>query len=50
MKQEGITEDGMATAADYGDYLLAVKRVSREEYDDLQAQAKNLLNETVVIQ
>lgn len=50
MKQEGITEDGMATAADYGDYLLAVKRVSREEYDDLQAQAKKLLNETVVIQ
>lgn len=50
MKQEGITEDGMATAADYGDYLLAVKRVSREEYDDLQALAKNLLNETVVIQ
>lgn len=50
MKQEGITEDGMATAADYGDYLLAVKRVSREEYDDLQAQTKNLLNETVVIQ
>lgn len=46
MKQEGITEDGMATAADYGDYLLAVKRVSREEYDDLQAQARQLL-ETV---
>lgn len=46
MKQEGITEDGMATAADYGDYLLVVKRVSREEYDDLQAQARQLL-ETV---
>lgn len=50
MKQEGITEDGMATAADYGDYLLAVKRVTREEYDGLQAEAKKLLNETVVIQ
>ena len=40
VKQEGITEDGMATAADYGDYLLAMKRVTREKYDDLQAQAK----------
>ena len=49
VKQEGITEDGMATAADYGEYLLAKKRVTREEYDDLQAQAKKLLNKTVVI-
>lgn len=49
VKQDGITEDGMATAADYGDYLLAKKRVTREKYDDLQAQAKKLLNETVVI-
>lgn len=49
VKQEGITEDGMATAADYGDYLLAMKRVTREEYEDLQAQAKKLLDETVVI-
>lgn len=49
VKQEGITEDGMATAADYGDYLLTMKRVTREKYDDLQAQAKKLLDETVVI-
>ncbi|VWL96933.1 sugar transferase [Collinsella aerofaciens] len=49
VKQEGITEDGMATAADYGDYLLAMKHVTREKYDDLQAQAKKLLDETVVI-
>ena len=50
VKQEGITEDGMVTAADYGDYLLAEGRVTREEYDGLQEQAKKLLNETVVIQ
>lgn len=50
VKQEGISEDGMATAADYGDYLLAEGRVMREEYDGLQEQAKKLLNETVVIQ
>lgn len=49
VKQEGITEDGMATAADYGDYLLAEGCVTREEYDELQTQAKRLLDETVVI-
>lgn len=43
VKQEGITEDGMATAADYGDYLLSEGRVSREEYDDLREQSKMLL-------
>lgn len=48
VKQEGITEDGMATAADYGDYLLAEGRVTREAYDGLQAQAKRLINEAVV--
>lgn len=50
LKHEGITEDGMATSDDYGDYLLAEGRVTREEYYDLQEQAKKLLNETVVIQ
>lgn len=50
VKQEGIAEDGMVTAADFGDYLLAEGRVTREEYDGLQEQAKKLLNETVVIQ
>ncbi len=43
VKQEGITEEGMATAADYGDYLLAEGRVTRDEYDCLQAQGKQLL-------
>ena len=44
VKQEGITEDGMATAADYGDYLLAEGRVTREEYVRKQAYAKGLLS------
>lgn len=44
VKQEGITEDGMATAADYGDYLLAEGRVTCEEYARKQAYAKGLLN------
>ena len=43
VKQEGITEDGMATAADYGDYLLAEGRVTREEYVSRQNEAKLLM-------
>lgn len=43
VKQEGITEDGMATAADYGDYLLSEGRVTREEYVSRQNEAKLLL-------
>ena len=44
VKQEGITEDGMATAADYGDYLLAEGRVTLSEYNDKQRAAYNLLD------
>lgn len=44
VKQEGITEDGMATAADYGDYLLAEGRVTREEYAQKQNYARGLLS------
>lgn len=38
--KEGITQDNMATAADYGDYLLSEGRVDKEEYDRKQAEAK----------
>lgn len=41
--REGITEEGMATAADLGDYLLSEGRVSQEEYDEKQVEAKKLL-------
>ncbi|WP_373204472.1 sugar transferase [Collinsella aerofaciens] len=44
VKQEGITEDGMATAADYGDYLLAEGRVTHEEYAQKQNYARGLLS------
>lgn len=46
IKQEGITQDDMATAEDYGDYLLRTEKVSREEYDKKQAEAKDILNNT----
>ncbi len=43
VKQEGITEEGIATAADYGDYLLAIGKVDKQEYDEKQEEAKRLL-------
>lgn len=43
VKQEGITDGDMATAYDYGDWLLKTEKVSQEEYDEKQAEAKKLL-------
>lgn len=43
VKQEGITEEGSVTAADYGDYLLQTKQITREEYDKKQNEAKEIL-------
>lgn len=45
IKREGVTEDGMATALDYGDHLLQEGKVTREEYDRKQNEAKKLLEE-----
>ena len=42
--REGITEEGMATAADLGDYLLSEGCVTREDYDAKQAEAKELMH------
>ncbi len=43
VKQEGITEDDMATAEDFGDYLLRTGAVERDEYEKKQAEARELL-------
>ena len=43
IKQEGITEDNMATAEDFGDYLLRTGKVSENEYKEKQILAKNIL-------
>lgn len=43
-KQEGITQDDMATAEDYGDYLLRTGKVDREKYNKKQKLAKMILN------
>lgn len=43
VKQEGITEEGMDTAEDFGDYLLRIGEVSQQEYEERQEEAKVLL-------
>lgn len=43
IRQEGITEDDMATAEDFGDYLLRVGKVDRETYNNGQITAKQIL-------
>jgi undecaprenyl phosphate N,N'-diacetylbacillosamine 1-phosphate transferase len=43
LSQEGITEEGMATAEDYGDYLLRMGKVSREEYGENQEKTQEIL-------
>lgn len=43
VKQEGITEGDMATAEDFGDYLLRKNKISVVEYEKKQNEAKKLL-------
>ena len=40
IKQEGITQDDMATAEDLGDYLLRTEKVNQAEYECQQRKAK----------
>lgn len=43
VKREGITDGDMATAYDYGDWLLKKGKVTKEEYEKKQEEAKSLL-------
>ena len=43
IKQEGITEEGMATAEDFGDYLLHTEKLSKEKYEELQKKTLEIL-------
>ncbi|WP_319018953.1 sugar transferase [Lactonifactor longoviformis] len=47
-KREGITADEMATAEDFGDYLLRNGKVSHSEYELKQKIANKILQETIV--
>ena len=41
--REDISAEGMDTAEDFGDYLLRTGEVTREEYDRLQGESRELL-------
>ena len=43
-QREGITEEGLATATDYGDELLNLGKVSAEDYRNKQSLAKTLIS------
>lgn len=43
VKQEGITDGDMATAYDYGDWLLKEEKVSEIYYEEKQREAKKML-------
>lgn len=44
IKQEGITQDDMATSEDLGDYLLRTEKITPEQYKEKQLLAKMILN------
>lgn len=44
IKQEGITQNDMATAEDLGDYLLRTEKVDSKDYEIKQEEAKDILN------
>ena len=41
--KEGITEAGVVTATDYGDYLLSIGKVTKEEYEEKQKEAQMII-------
>ncbi len=43
LKKEGIAEEGESTSTDFGDYLLASGKISKELYENKQAEAKRIL-------
>ena len=43
VKSEGISQEGMDTAEDFGDYLLKKGAVSQEEYDSKQKKSLELI-------
>lgn len=43
IKQEGITQDDMATAEDFGDYLLRMGKIDKDIYEIKQEKARDIL-------
>lgn len=45
VERDDINTDGMATAEDYGDYLLRIGKIDKQTYDEKQMEALNLIKE-----
>nr|MBR4279993.1 sugar transferase [Clostridia bacterium] len=45
LKREGISEEGMETAEDFGDYLLRTKQIGRAEYQKKQQESERVMEE-----
>lgn len=45
LKTESITYEGMATAEDFGDYLLRTEKVDKAKYDALQLEARRMIDD-----
>jgi lipopolysaccharide/colanic/teichoic acid biosynthesis glycosyltransferase len=43
LQRDGVTEEGMATAVDFGDYLLNSGKITHEEYEKKQTLADEML-------
>ena len=43
--RKGVSEEGMATAEDFGDYLLRENKISSEEYNELVKNSKEILDQ-----
>lgn len=50
IKKEGITQSNMATAEDFGDYLLRIGQLSEHDYAEKQFQAKRILQRDALIE
>ena len=44
VKQDGISQEGMDTAEDFGDYLLRENKIDKNYYDEKNKEARELLN------
>lgn len=43
VKSDGISQEGMDTAEDFGDYLLRTGKIDKRDYNEMQIKAKKLL-------
>ncbi len=43
VKRDGVSQEGMDTAEDMGDYLLKCGKISKEEYDEKQQKSKEMI-------